>query len=96
MCRMPGEFAMQRWNVDFNTMTSEPVDLVKLGRAGSKAIERLPVLHDGERVPLDDEEMAVEATIIFDAQRAYWLARPDDATWCDLPAPPAGQKLETA
>jgi hypothetical protein len=43
---------MKRIEVDFNTMTSEPVDLVKLGQIGTPNGDRLPSLADGERVIL--------------------------------------------
>jgi hypothetical protein len=76
---------MQRIFVDFNTMMSEPVDIVKLGVEG---VNELPPLYDGERVLLTDGEMEVEGTLIFLPERSYWMARPDDTTWRDLPLPP--------
>ena len=79
---------MKRISVDFNTLTSEPVGLVKLGEVGTPNGDRLPPLEDGERVVLWEEGLEVEATIIFDAAENYWLATPDPATWHDLPLSP--------
>jgi hypothetical protein len=74
---------MQRLVVDFNTMMSEPVDLVKLGVEG---INPLPALHEGEQVVLTDGEMEIRATILFLPERRYWMARPDWSTRVDLAA----------
>jgi hypothetical protein len=79
---------MKRIEVDFNTMTSEPVDLVKLGQVGTPNGDRLPPLHDGERVLLWEPGLEVEATILYDAAANFWMARPDPATWRELPLPP--------
>src|SRR5579863_3529296 len=79
---------MNRIRVDFNTLTSEPVGLVKLGEVGTPNGNRLPPLRDGERVVLWEEGLEVEATIIFDAAEQYWFAIPDPATWHDLPLSP--------
>jgi hypothetical protein len=73
---------MQRIHVDFNTLTSEPVGLVKyLQEAGQ------PPLQDGERVILYDADgLEVEATIVpFTTAwgEQVWLAAPDEATWHD-------------
>ena len=76
---------MKRIEVDFNTLTSEPVDLVKLGQAGFPNGDLLPPLCDGERVILREPGLEVEATLIFDAMARYWMARSDDATWRDIP-----------
>ena len=76
---------MQRVRVDFNTLTSEPVGLVKLGRVGTPNGNRLPPLAVGERVILWEEGLEVEATISFEVATNYWLATPDPATWHDLP-----------
>jgi hypothetical protein len=81
--RREGIDIMQRLFVDFNTMMSEPVDLVKLGVEG---INALPVLHEGEQVVLTDGEMEVRATILFLPERRYWMARPDWSTRVDLAA----------
>jgi hypothetical protein len=72
---------MQRIYVDFNTLNSEPVDVVKLGQAG---IDDLPRLHVGEQVTLYDEEMEVEATVTYDPAHAMWLATPDWSTRTNL------------
>ncbi len=72
---------MQRITVDFNTLDSEPVDLVKFPRTG------VPSLHVGERVVLTDGELEVEATVVdyTDARgTARLMAEPDADTWHDL------------
>lgn len=74
---------MKRIEVDFNTLNSEPVDLVKIAEVGSDRERELPRLVDRERVLLTDDEMEVEATILLYDDR-YWMAKPDDATWRDL------------
>jgi hypothetical protein len=79
---------MKRIEVDFNTLTSEPVDLVKLGQSGTPNGDQLPLLCDGERVVLWEPGLEVEATVIYDASQRYWLARPDEATWRDIPLSP--------
>lgn len=65
---------MHRISVDFNTMDSEPVDLVKIYRDAP-----LDLL-DGQRVLLYDEEMEVEAVANYDADHHIWLAAPDWTT----------------
>ena len=84
---------MQRLYVDFNTMMSEPVDLVKLEADHAPFEKRRPSFHEGERVVLYDEEMEVEATIHYSARYHYWLAEPDWATRVDLM--PANQRTDT-
>jgi hypothetical protein len=76
---------MPRIYVDFNTLNSEPIDLVKLGQTG---VDDLPPLHPGERVLLYDEEMEVTATIQYDREHAFWLAAPDWGTRVNLDAVP--------
>ena len=76
---------MKRIEVDFNTLTSEPVDLVKLGQLGTPNGDQLPPLCEGDRVILWEPRLEVEATIIFDAAAQYWMAKPDNATWRDIP-----------
>lgn len=68
---------MQRLYVDFNTLTSAPVDILKLG-----GVERddLPPLCDGEQVIAYDSEFEVQARVIFDPEHAFWLAEPDWTT----------------
>lgn len=76
---------MRKIYVDFNTMMSEPVDLVKLSTDTSPNHSSF---HEGEHVILFDEEMEVEAAIFYSKQYHYWLAEPDWATRVDLlPAP---------
>lgn len=84
---------MQRLYVDFNTMMSEPVDLVKLEADHAPSGKRNLSFHEGERVMLYDEEMQVEATIHFSERYHYWLAEPDWATRVDLV--PASQLPDT-
>lgn len=83
---------VKRIEVDFNTLTSEPVGLVKLGPVGTPGYEHLPPLQDGERVLLWEPGLEVEATVMYDAAHRYWLAQPDKATWRDLPLP---EELDT-
>jgi len=78
---------MKRVYADFNTLTGEPVGLVKLGQVGTPNGDRLPPRQDGERVVLWEEGLAVEATIVYDTEASYWMARPDENTWHDLPLP---------
>jgi len=46
---------MKRISVDFNTLTSEPVGIVKLGQVGTPIADRFPPLRAGERVTLWEE-----------------------------------------
>lgn len=74
---------MKRIFVDFNTLNSAPVDLVKLAAPGSWQESQLPQLLQGERVILYDADgLEVEATVIHD-ERHWWLAAPDGSTWRD-------------
>jgi hypothetical protein len=66
---------MKRIEVDFNTLTSEPVGLVKLGQVGTPNGAALPTVQDGERVVLWEPGLEVEATIAYDAECQYWMAR---------------------
>jgi hypothetical protein len=77
---------VKRISVDFNTLTSAPVGLVKLAQVGTSNAGRLPELHEDERVTLWEPGLEVEATIVLHGGN-YWMARPDDATWRDLPLP---------
>ncbi len=79
---------MKRFEVDFNTLTSEPVGMVKIGQLGTPNGDRLSDVHDGERVILWEPGLEVEAILVFDAPERYWMARPDEATWRDLPLAP--------
>jgi len=88
---------MKRIAVDFNTLTSEPVGLVKLGQVGTPNADRLPLLRDGKRAVLWEEGLEVEADIVFDADGCWWMAMPDGATWHDLPlSAEAAARLEHA
>ena len=79
--------SLTRVEVDFNTLNSAPVDLVKIAAPGSWQEQRLPPLCQGQRVLLFDADgLQVEATIIHDEQ-GWWMAAPDGDTWRD--APPA-------
>lgn len=80
---------MKRISVDFNTIDSEPIDLVKMGQLGTPNGDRLPPLIPGERVLLYDEEMEVEAVAEFDAEHRFWLAAPDWTTRRDLTPTPS-------
>ena len=73
---------LTRIEVDFNTLTSAPVDLVKIAAPGSWQEQRLPpLLRAGQRALLFDADgLEVEATILRDEQ-GWWLATPDGATW---------------
>lgn len=85
---------LKRIHVDFNTLTSAPVGVVKVASPGSWQEKELPPLADGEQVTLFDADgLEVEATIIHDSA-GWWLAAPDEATWRDtvpqeLPPPVA-------
>ena len=75
--------ALKRILVDFNTLNSAPVDLVKLAAPGSTHESELPPLIPGERVTLyDSDGLEVEATILRD-EAGWWMAEPDAATWRD-------------
>jgi hypothetical protein len=73
---------MKRILTDFNTLTSEPVDLAKLGHSD----ELDTPLQPGEQVALYDDELMVLATVLYDPEDDYWLASPDWAT--RTPTPP--------
>lgn len=74
---------LKRILVDFNTLNSELVDLVKLAAPGSWQAERLPALLQGERMILFDADgLEVEATAIHD-EAGWWLSAPDGGTWRD-------------
>lgn len=86
--------SLKRIFVDFNTLTSAPVGLVKYLQEDGQ-----PPLEEGERVLLfDGEGLEVEATIV--PYTAPWgshelLAAPDESTWRDTipqqtPLPPIG------
>jgi hypothetical protein len=78
---------MKRIPVDFNTLNSEPVHLVKIASPGSWQEAELPPLVQGERVLIyDGDGLEVEATIIHD-EEGWWFGAPDGDTWRDtIPA----------
>ena len=78
---------MRRIEVDFNTLTSEPVNLVKIAEVGSDREQETLPLHDGEHVVLWEPGLEVEATIVLYGGD-YWMAQPDRTTWRDLPLSP--------
>jgi len=60
---------------------------VKLAEVGSDREQELLPLHDGEQVLLWEPGLEVEATLALYGGD-YWMARPDSATWRDLPLSP--------
>ncbi len=64
---------MKRILADFNTLNSEPLDLVKLGHTSHLS----EPLQPGEVVELYDDEILVLARVQYDAEADYWLAAPD-------------------
>jgi hypothetical protein len=91
---------MKRIQVDFSTMTSEPIDRVKCGtREEREEREELPRLglQEGERVLLfDGEGLEGEATLTR-TKTGAWMANPDPTTWRDTvpqayPLPPLGEQ----
>ncbi|HEY7778702.1 MAG TPA: hypothetical protein VIC85_00695 [Ktedonobacterales bacterium] len=83
---------LKRMHVDFNTITSTPVGLVKYLDDDGQLL-----LAENERVVLVDADgLEVEATIVpyMTARGArVCLAAPDENTWCDtispaIPLPP--------
>jgi hypothetical protein len=84
---------MKHIHVDFNTLTSAPVGLVKYLQEDGQ-----PLLREGERVVLYDADgLEVEATVETYATakgEQVFVAAPDETTWRDtvpqeLPPPPA-------
>lgn len=72
---------MKRLFVDFNTLNSAPVDLVKFPQDGT------PPLAEGERVMLTDGELEVEATVVLYVTpwgECRLMAAPDAGTLRDL------------
>lgn len=73
---------MKRLRVDFNTLTSEPVGLVKYLQQDGQ-----PSLREGEHVVLYDADgLEVEATVeIYVTARGerVFVAVPDETTWHD-------------
>ncbi len=79
---------LRRIEVDFNTLTSDPVGLVKLGPMEALEDAAQQPLREGERVILWEPGLEVEAYLTYDAATDFWLARPDGATWRDVPDVP--------
>lgn len=84
---------MKRIHVDFNTLTSAPVGVVKYLQENGQ-----PPLQEGERVLLYDADgLEVEATVepyVTAWGERVWVAAPDATTWRDtepqeLPPPAA-------
>ncbi len=82
---------LPRIYVDFNTLNSEPIDLVKVGQTG---VHDLPPLRAGQHVVLYDEELEVVATVQYDRAHDFWLAAPNWAT-C-LPVADAHDEVSTS
>ena len=76
---------MIRTAVDFNTMTMDPQERVWIPASAAK---RLADCHrPGLPVLLYDETLEVEAIAEFDEADNGWWARPDQATYRDVPDP---------
>lgn len=84
---------MKHIHVDFNTLTSTPVGVVKYLQEDGQ-----PPLQDGERVVLYDADgLVVEATVttyVTARGEQVFVAAPDETTWRDavpyeLPPPSA-------
>ena len=73
---------LKRISVDFNTLNSEPVGIVKLGEDGTANGERIQPVNPGQRVILYMDELEFEATILY--EDGYWMAQPDEATWREI------------
>ncbi|HLY31195.1 MAG TPA: hypothetical protein VKQ36_09200 [Ktedonobacterales bacterium] len=82
----PGQ-AMKRIAVDFTTRNGEPIDLVRIAGVGSAREQEILPLRDGERVVVWEPGLEVEATLVLYGGD-YWMARPDQTTWRDLPLSP--------
>lgn len=79
---------MRRIPVDFNTITSAPVGVVKFHAVSPLTGESYEDLVVGERVELYEEEattaLVVTATIT-ERWHKLWLATPIPETWHDVP-----------
>ena len=78
---------MKRIQVDFKTLASEPVDLVKLAPVGTEREHGLPPLRPGERVLLWEPGLEAEGIIVLH-NGDYWMARPSAATYRHTPLSP--------
>jgi hypothetical protein len=76
---------MKRLFVDFNTLNSEPVELLKLGEEGAPDRHLLHSLKPGERVIFFDGELEVEGTVDVTVVHGarFWLGTPDWSTQRD-------------
>jgi hypothetical protein len=74
--------------VDFNTLNSTPIDVLKLGEEGTPNGDRLCDLQSGERVLFFDDEILVEGTVAYEMVEGhrYWLGYPDWRTRRETPA----------
>jgi hypothetical protein len=88
---------MKRIQVDFNTIASEPIDVIKFGTRQER--EELPRLglQAGERVLLFDGEGLEGEAILSRTGSDAWMADPDPATWRDTgpqasPRPSLGEQ----
>ena len=76
---------MIRIAVDFNTMTMDPLERVWI--PASTANRLAESLRPSLPVVLDDETLEVEAIAECDEADNGWWARPDRATYRDVPYP---------
>ena len=78
---------MRRIMVDFNTLNSTPVDVLKLGEEGTPNGDRLCSLQPGERVQFYDDEILVEGTVGYELVEGHrlWLGYPDWSTRQETP-----------
>ncbi len=77
---------MKRIGVDFNTLTSEPIGLIKIAspeEMAEDADSELALLEQGERVVLWEPGLEAEGTILL--EDGWILARPDPTTYVDTP-----------
>ena len=79
---------MRRIPVDFNTLTSAPVGVVKFHATDPVTGESYEDLAVGDQVELYEDEattaLVVQATV-SERWHELWLAIPDTATWRDAP-----------
>ncbi len=73
---------MRQIMVDFNTLNSTPIDVLKLGVEGTPNGDRLSDAQPGERVQFYDDEILVEGTLKYDIVegRRFWLGYPEWST----------------
>jgi hypothetical protein len=73
---------MKAISVDFNTLNSAPIGLVKI--AGPQSDRVLPPLEQGERVRLVDSDLEAEGAILI-REDGWIMACPDEETFRDIP-----------